>query len=231
MTENKEKPHYVGHRQRLRDKFLLNMGEDLADYELLELVLFYLIPRKDVKPISKDLIKKFGSFSKVINANISDLILVDGIQETTAIGLKLLKSSNIRLLKQDIENKEDILINSFDVLIDYCRATIASEGSEITRVLFLDSKNKLIKDEVQNKGTINQTAIYAREVVKRALDLGSSAIILTHNHPSGDVTPSKNDVDITKKIFEACRAFDIILHDHIVISKNNYYSFKEMGKL
>lgn len=231
MKSKPEKPHYAGHRQRLREKFKSNLGEDLPDYELLELILFYLIPRKDVKPISKSLIKKFGDFSGVLNANINELITIDGIQEITAIGLKLFKSSNIRRLKQHIEKQEDILINSFDVLIDYCRETIASEKSEITRVLYLDSKNKLIKDEVQNKGTINQTAVYAREVVKRALDLGSSALILTHNHPSGDVTPSKNDVDITKKIFEACRAFDIILHDHIVISKSSYYSFKEMGKI
>ncbi len=229
--ENKEIPHYIGHRQRLREKFLINLGEDFKDYELIELILFNLIPRRDVKPIAKSLIKKFGNFSNIINASIEELISIDGIKETSAIGLKLFKVSNIRFLKQSIENKENLLINSFDSLIDYCRETIANEISEITKVLFLDSKNKLIKDEIQNKGTVNHTAIYSREVVKRALDLGASAIILVHNHPSGDVTPSKNDVDITKKIFEACKAFDIILHDHIIISKSNYYSFKAMGDI
>ncbi len=215
--KNQDKPHYLGHRERLRNKFISQNGDNLADYELLELILTLAIPRRDVKPLAKDLLAKFGSFSKVIAAELNELMSVSGVKENTAIAIKLIQSSCRRYLKADMSDRP--IFENWDRLLDYCMASIAYDRVEQSRILYLDTKNTLIADELQQKGTVNHTSLYPREVVRRALELGATAIIMLHNHPSGDTTPSKADIDITRKISEACKVMGIVLHDHIIVGR------------
>ena len=230
LTEpNEEKPHYHGHRQRLRDRFLSDMGENLPDYELLELLLFYSIPRVDVKPLAKELIEAFGSFGDVLNAEPERLVEFEKVTQQTIVQLKAVRESALRLSRSEVMEKP--VLSSWQSLMDYCRAAMGYNKTEQFRILFLNRKNILIADELQQEGTVDHTPVYPREVIKRALDLNASALIMVHNHPSGDPTPSKMDIAMTKEIAEAGEKLGVTLHDHVVVSKKRYYSFKSEGLL
>lgn len=229
MTDEQKEADYLGHRQRLKTRFMLDGGKSMPDYEFLELVLTIAIPRRDVKPLAKQLIKKFGSFAGVITAQTEDLINFDGLKENTVTTLKIIKESAIRLNWQMLHNSDAPIINNWDAMIDYCRSAMAHQENEEFRIIFLNSKLAVVGEEIQQRGTVDQVAIHPREVIKSAVLKGASAIILVHNHPSGNVTPSKSDIDITKKIFSAAEAVNIKVFDHIIISKYDFYSFKEHG--
>jgi len=221
------KPHYHGHRDRLRARFAEKGAESLADYELLELYLFRSIPRRDVKPIAKDLIAKFGSFAEVIAAPVDRLTEVKGISEKIALDLKILRAAATKLGQESILGRP--VLSSWSALLDYCRSAMQFETTEQFRVLFLDRKNRLIADEVLGKGTVDRAPVYPREILKRALAHESTAIILTHNHPSGDPTPSQSDIDMTKEIVQACKPIRVAVHDHLIIGRNDVVSFKSLG--
>lgn len=229
INDKKTKAGYHGHRGRLRTRFL-DVGPDaLADYELLELLLFTALPRKDTKPIAKNLIDEFGSFAEVIAADKDKLLAVDGLGESAVASLKAVQAGASRLLRADITDQP--IISSWQALIDYCTALMAFEETEQFRILFLDKKNTLIADEVQQKGTVDHTPVYPREVVKRALALNATAIIMVHNHPSGNPSPSRPDIEMTKKVKEALDAVGLVLHDHVVIGRGQHVSFKQDGLL
>ncbi|MFC2952862.1 DNA repair protein RadC [Marinicaulis aureus] len=221
--------HAAGHRERLRERFKKAGVDGVQDYELLELILFRAIPRKDVKPLAKELIAKFGGFPQVIAAPLERLMEVKGVSENVAQELKIVQAAAIKLSQARVLKRP--VISSWDALLSYCRAAMADEKTELFRILFLDKKNILIADEVQQRGTVDHTPVYPREVVKRALELGASAIILVHNHPSGDPTPSRADVDMTNQIVKAAAALNIRVHDHLVIGHEQHASFKSLGLL
>lgn len=221
-----EKPHYTGHRDRLRERFLA-APDSLPDYELLELLLFMAIPRRDVKPIAKNLIARFGTLNGVLSASPQELQGVDGISEITATAIKIIRAAGLRLLKQDVEGRP--VLKSWQRLLDYLQAAMANEKREHFRLLFLNKKNELIADEVQNSGTVDHTQAYPREIMKRALELGATALILVHNHPSGDPTPSQPDIALTNQILAAAAPFSIVVHDHLIVSRNGVTSFKSLG--
>ena len=225
----KEVPHYAGHRQRLRERFLAGGPDALPDYELLELLLFLSIPQRDTKPLAKALIAHFGSFGDVIAAPAERLMEVDGVKEATVAALKTVEAAALRLAKARVTGKP--ALSSWEALLDYCTAKMARSVTEEFRVLYLDRKNVLIADETHQKGTVDHTPVYPREVVKRALELGACALILVHNHPSGDPTPSRADVAMTKEIAAAAKALKIDVHDHLVIGRGKHASFKAMGLL
>jgi DNA repair protein RadC len=218
------KPHFLGHRERLRERFRDAGPEALADYELLEMVLFRAIKRGDTKPLAKSLIAKFGSFAEVISATPERLMEVEGVGEAITTELKLIRAAALRLMKGEIINRP--LLSSWSAILEYCRASMAFHDKEQFRILFLDKKNQLIADEVQQEGTVDHTPVYTREVMKRALELSASAIILAHNHPSGDPTPSISDIDMTRKIVDAGMKLGITVHDHVVIGRNGHTSFR-----
>lgn len=226
-VEKKETPHHVGHRDRLRERFAKSGPEGLHDYELLELVLFRAIPRRDVKPLAKDLIDRFGSFASAISAPPERLIEVPGISERVALELKIVQAASVKLAQGKVMDRP--AISSWNALLDYCRASMAYHEKELFRILFLDRKNKLIADEIQQEGTVDHTPVYPREVIKRALELGASAIILVHNHPSGDPTPSRSDIEMTQRILDAGKPVGIAVHDHLVIGTGEHASFKSLG--
>lgn len=223
------KPHYAGHRARLRERFLKSGGEALADYELLELLLFQALPRGDTKPLAKELIQKFGSYAEVLSADGDALREVPGVGDAVVAALKTVRAAALRLMSDELMDKP--VLGSWQALLDYCRAAMAREKTEQFRLLYLNRKNALIADEVQQRGTVDQTAVYPREVVKRALELGATAIIMVHNHPSGDPAPSRGDIDMTNEVKEAAGKLGIVLHDHIVIARGGASSFKSMGLL
>lgn len=223
-------PSYIkDHRRRLRERFLTGGADALPDYELLELVLFRAIPRQDVKPLAHRLLKTFGSFNGVISCPASRLKQVNGVGEAVILELKLVEAAAHRLARSRVMQRP--VLSGWDVLIDYCHTTMAHRDTEQFRVLYLDTKNTLIADEEQAKGTVNHVPVYPREVAKRALELNASAIILVHNHPSGDPTPSEADVTMTLQIEDAIRALGITLHDHLIIGKNCETSFRSEGYL
>jgi DNA repair protein RadC len=224
-----EVPHYHGHRQRLRARFLAGGPDALPDYELLELLLFMAIPQRDTKPLAKALIGHFGSFADVIAAAPDRLKEVDGVKDATVAALKIVAAAALRLAKTQIIGKP--ALSSWDALLDYCSAVMGRTQTEEFRVLFLDRKNVLVADEVHQKGTVDHTPVYPREVVKRALELGASALILVHNHPSGDPTPSRADIAMTQEIAAAAKALKIEVHDHLVIGRGKHASFKALGLL
>ena len=230
MTE-KSKPNLSneGHRQRIREKFLNNGGSALADYELLEAYLTIAIPRRDVKPLAKQLIAKFGSFAEVINAKNEDLLSITGVGENTVFALKIISEAARRMSWEMLKDKDAPVIADMDALIDYCRMAMAYQDVEEFRLIYLNGKNRVIAEVTQQKGTINHVAIHPREVVKSALDNHASAVIMVHNHPTGDTTPSRADIDITKKVYEALSAVNIQLHDHVIVSKYGCYSFRSAG--
>lgn len=227
MGTTKPKPHYHGHRDRLRARFAEKGADSLADYELLELYLFRSIPRRDVKPIAKELIAKFGSFAEVIAAPVDRLTEVKGISEKIAFDLKILRAAATKLGQESVLGRP--VLSSWSALLDYCRSAMQFETTEQFRVLFLDRKNRLIADEVLGQGTVDRAPVYPREILKRALAHESTAIILTHNHPSGDPTPSQSDIDITKEIVQACKPIRVAVHDHLIIGRDNIVSFKSLG--
>ena len=221
---SQQKPHYHGHRQRLRERFMADAGENLPDYELLELLLFYSIPRVDVKPLAKDLISRFGSLGGVLNADPKQLEEFDRVKPNTTSLLAAVRSAGLRLGRESIMNKA--VLNSWGALLDYCRAAMGYNQTEQFRILVLNRKNVLIADELQQEGTVDHTPVYPREVIKRALDLNATALIMVHNHPSGDPTPSKADIAITKEIAETGDRLGIALHDHVIVTKSKTFSFK-----
>jgi DNA repair protein RadC len=223
LSEGQPPPHYVGHRQRLRERFQASPGA-LADYELLELALFQSFRQQDTKPLAKDLIDRFGSFAAVIAAPEAELAEVKGIGETTIHLLKLMHAAAQRAAAVTITERN--LLDSWSSVIDYCRTKMAHERVEQFRILFLDKRNVLIRDEEQQRGTVDHTPVYPREVVKRALELSATALILVHNHPSGDPTPSSADIQMTKQIVETAKPLGIAVHDHIIIGKNGHLSLK-----
>ena len=220
------KPHYVGHRDRLRARFL-TAPDALPDYELLELILFRSIPRRDVKPLAKDLIARFGGLSEVLSAEPDRLLEIRGVSEGIVTDFRILRETGLRMTRTAVLEKE--VISSWQELLDYCSASMAHNPTEQFRILFLDRKNVLIADEVQQKGTVDHTPVYPREVVKRALELNASALILVHNHPSGDPTPSGADIEMTRRIAETAKPLGIELHDHLIIGKGRHASFRSLG--
>ncbi len=224
-----DQPHYIGHRKRLRERFLKSGAEALADYELLELLLCIAIPRRDVKPLAKSLIDQFGSFAEVITAEPARLKEVKGLGEGAITALKIAQASALRLAREQVTGKP--VLSSWQTLLSYCRSAMAYNKTEQFRILFLDRKNVLIVDEVQQQGTVDHTPVYPREVIKRALELGASAIILTHNHPSGDPAPSRDDIAMTREIVEAGKRLGVTVHDHVIVGKKGHASFKAMGLL
>ncbi|EME70757.1 DNA repair protein RadC [Paramagnetospirillum caucaseum] len=227
-AEAADAPDHRGHRERLRKRFL-DAPEALPDYELLELLLGAAIPRQDTKPLAKALIRRFGSFADAVTADVEDLKSVDGVKDVAAATLKVVREAAIRLARAPVLNNS--VISSWDVLLDYCRTAMATLPTEQFRLLFLDRKNTLIADEVQQTGTVDHTPLYPREVVRRALALHASAVIMVHNHPSGDPKPSRSDIDMTRAVKDALTAVGIQLHDHVVVGRKGHASFKAMGLL
>ncbi len=217
-------PHYHGHRDRLRTRFREAGTEALTDYELLELVLFRALPRRDVKPLAKELIAKFGSFAEVVSAPAARLAEVKGLGSSAITDLKIMQAAASRLLRGEVKKRP--VLSSWSAVLDYCRTAMAFADKEQLRVLFLDKRNQLIADELQQVGTVDHTPVYPREVVKRALELSATAIILAHNHPSGDPTPSRADIQMTQAIVEVARPLGISVHDHIIVGKEGHTSFK-----
>lgn len=224
-----ELPHHAGHRARLRARFMRGGTEALADYELLELILFRGIPRRDLKPLAKELIRHFESLAGVLSAPPERLREVPGLSEAAIVEIKIVQAGSLALARAQVLNRP--AITSWQALLDYCTASMAHDQNEQFRILFLDRKNMLIADELQQKGTVDHTPVYPREVVKRALELGASAIILVHNHPSGDPTPSRGDIEMTKLIAKAGDGVGIKIHDHLVIGRGSHASFKSLGLL
>jgi DNA repair protein RadC len=219
-----EAPHYHGHRMRLRERFHGAGPDALSDYELLEMVLFRSLPRGDTKPLAKILIRKFGSFAEVIHAPETRLREVDGVGDATVTNLKLIAAAASRIAKGQL--KQRAMLSSWNDVIDYCRTSMAFADKEQFRILFLDKRNQLISDEVQQTGTVDHTPVYPREVIKRALELSATAVILVHNHPSGDPTPSQADIQMTKAIINIATPLGISVHDHIIVGKNGHASMK-----
>ena len=223
-----DSPHYLGHRERLRERFL-QAPEALPDYEILELLLASVLPRKDVKPMAKAMIDRWGSFADVLSADIEDLEDTKGLGRSSATILKVVREAAIRLAKAPV-NDQPVLSSWLD-LLDYCSAAMASLRTEHFRLLFLDRKNTLIRDEVQQQGTVDHTPLYPREVVRRALTLHASSVIMVHNHPTGDPAPSKADIEMTRLVRDALKTVNITLLDHLIIGRKGHSSFKSMSLL
>jgi DNA repair protein RadC len=221
-----ETPHYHGHRARLRERFSSAGPDALSDYELLEMVLFTAQPRRDMKPLAKSLLKRFGSFAEVMHAPEHLLREVDGVGDASVNQLKLIAAAAMRITKGAL--RERTALSSWQNVIDYCRTSMAFSDKEQFRLLFLDKKNQMIADEVQQTGTVDHTPVYPREVIKRALELSATAIILVHNHPSGDPTPSQADITMTKAIIDIAKPLGIAVHDHIIVGRSGHASLKGM---
>ncbi|MBW7961631.1 RadC family protein [Bradyrhizobium sp. BR 10261] len=219
-------PHYLGHRERLRERFYSAGADALSDYELLEMALFPALPRRDTKPLAKTLIKLFGSFAEVVHAPVARLREVDGVGEAAINQLKLIAAAAHRVAKGEVNSRN--ALSSWNEVIAYCRTSMAFADKEQFRLLFLDKRNQLIADEVQQTGTVDHTPVYPREVIKRALELSATALILVHNHPSGDPSPSQADIQMTKAIIDIAKPLGIAVHDHIIVGKNGHASLRGM---
>jgi DNA repair protein RadC len=219
-------PTNLGHRERLRDRFREGGTAALPDYELLEMILFRAIKRGDTKPMAKALMARFGSFAEVISAEPERLMEVKGVGPAVATELKLIQAAALRLTRGQVLNRP--MLSTWNAIVEYCRAAMAFAEIESFRILFVDKKNQLIADEVQQTGTVDHTPVYAREVIKRALELSATAIIMVHNHPSGDPTPSMADIEMTKKVISAGNSLGILVHDHIIIGRKGHTSFRNM---
>jgi DNA repair protein RadC len=217
-------PHYHGHRERLRNRFREAGADAVSDYELLELVLFRAIPQRDIKPLTKELIAKFGSFAEVVAAPPARLGEIKGVGAAAVTELKIVHAAASRLARGQLRKRP--VLSSWSGVIDYCRTAMAYEDKEQFRLLFLDKRNQLIADELQQVGNVDHTPVYPREVVKRALELSATALILVHNHPSGDPTPSHADIQMTQSIIDVAKPLGIAVHDHIVVGKEGHVSFK-----
>ena len=216
-----------GHRARMRARLLTAGPDAVADHELLEMVLFLALPRRDTKPIARALLSRFGSFAASISAPLPDLRAVEGLGDAGAAALKLVQAGAHRLVRAEV--RQNPVLADWPRLMDYLGALLSREPTEQFRVLFLDARNRLIADEAQGRGTVNHTPVYPREVVKRALELHAAAIILVHNHPSGDPAPSRDDVTMTKAIARAAEALSVALHDHVIIGNGKWFSFRQQG--
>jgi DNA repair protein RadC len=221
------KPHYLGHRERLRRRFREAGPDSLPDYELLELILFRAAPRRDTKPLAKALIARFGTFAEALNAPGELLREVPGIGEAAITEIKLVRAAALRLVRGEVLERP--VLSSWAQVLDYCRASMGFASKEQFRILFLDKRNQIIADEVQQTGTVDHTPVYVREVVKRALELSATAIVLVHNHPSGDPTPSRADIEMTRQIVAAAKPLGVMVHDHIIVGKQGHASLKGLG--
>jgi DNA repair protein RadC len=221
------KPHYLGHRERLRRRFREAGPDALPDYELLELILFRAAPRRDTKPLAKALIARFGSFAETLNAPEELLHEVPGVGDAVVTELKLARAAALRLMRGEVLERP--VLSSWSQVLDYCRAAMGFETKEQFRILFLDKRNQIIADEVQQRGTVDHTPVYVREVVKRALELSATAMVLVHNHPSGDPTPSRADIEMTRQIVAAAKPLGVLIHDHIIVGKQGHASLKGLG--
>lgn len=229
-TPGAKLPSYIAdHRKRLRARFVSGGAAALPDYEMLELILFRAIPRQDVKPLARRLIDGFGDFNRVLSAPPTRLRQIDGVGEAVIVELKIVEAAAQRMARAKVMQRH--VISSWDAILDYCHTVMAHREVEQFRILFLDRKNVLIADEEQAKGTVDHVPVYPREVVKRALELNASALILVHNHPSGDPTPSQADIAMTAQIDAAARALGITIHDHLIIGKSRELSFRAQGLL
>ncbi len=224
-ADSDDTPHYHEHRQRLRQRFR-ETGDTLPDYELLELLLFHAIPRRDVKPLAKRLIKEFGGFARVLAAPRAELLKA-GLSDNTIDLLKATHEASAHLVKPEADGRD--VLSSGQKVIEYCRTKLAHSDVEEFHLLFLDRKNRLIRAEKQQRGTVDHTPVYPREVVKRALELSATAVILVHNHPSGDPSPSKADIDMTREIMRAASTLGIAVHDHIIVGRQGHTSLKGLG--
>jgi DNA repair protein RadC len=222
-------PHYHDHRARLRQRFLSAGADSVSDYEMLELLLFRAIPRRDVKPLAKDLLARFGDFNGVISAPVPRLAEAPGVGPAVICELKIVEAAAHRLARARVMNRP--VLSSWTALMDYCKTAMAHRDTEQFRILFLDRKNVLVADEEQARGTVDHVPVYPREVVKRALEVNASALILVHNHPSGDPTPSQADVEMTRQVESAARSVGVTVHDHVVIGKARDASFRALGLL
>lgn len=228
---SEELPDYIGHRQRLKERFKLGGGGDMADYEMLELLLTLAIPRKDAKPLAKALVKEFGSFAEVLFASDDKLMTFTGLKENTILVFRIVREAALRMTWQKLSATEAPVLTSYDAIIEYCRAASGYKDREEFRVIFLNAKNRIIGEEVQQRGSVNAVAIHPGEVMRSAVLKGATALILVHNHPSGDVTPSRADIEVTRKIAEALAAVEIRLIDHFIVSKSLVFSFNDHGLL
>jgi DNA repair protein RadC len=219
-------PHYHGHRARLRERFAGVGADALSDYELLEMALFAAQPRRDMKPLAKALLKAFGSFADVVHAPEARLREIDGVGDASITQLKLIAAAATRIARGEL--KERRRLSSWQDVIDYCRTSMAFADKEQFRLLFLDKRNQLIADELQQTGTVDHTPVYPREVIKRALELSATALILVHNHPSGDPSPSQADIQMTKAIIDIAIPLGIAVHDHIIVGRGRHASLKGM---
>jgi DNA repair protein RadC len=219
-------PHYHGHRERLRQRLIAAGAGNLPDYELIEVILFASNPRGDVKPLAKDLLQRFGGFAELLSAD-TEALAGAGLGLAGIAALKSVREAALRLMRSELHQRP--VVGSWDKLIDYCTAHIAHGTVEEFHILFLDRKNVLIKHEQQQRGTIDHTPVYPREVVKRALELQASALILVHNHPSGDPTPSKADIAVTKDIVNAAQPLGVTVHDHLIIGRGRHTSLRDLG--
>jgi DNA repair protein RadC len=226
-----EKPHYLEHRKRLRERFRKTGFKGFRDYEALELLLTYAIPRKDVKPLAKVLIKKFGSFHGVLDASYDELAATDGLNENTATFLLALKSTTSLYLREGLKKKKGITISSTGALLDYCHASMSGLRDEQFRAVFLNSQNEVIEDEILHEGTVDQSVVYPRKVMERALHHKASAMILVHNHPGGSCRPSEQDKALTAQLVKIAWGLGLRVHDHIIMCKAGYFSFLERGML
>jgi DNA repair protein RadC len=227
VSDENSKPHWQGHRDRLRTKLITRGANALEDYELLETLLFAFIPRRDVKPVAKALLTRFGSLSGVLAADPENLVKVTGVGATVAAYLKATQEIGARASRETLSNSP--MISSWSALLAYVRSQLQHETREQFRVMFLDKKNQLIADELMGQGTVDHAPVYPREIARRALELSASALILIHNHPSGDPTPSRADIDMTREVIDALQPFDIAVHDHLVAAKQGVTSFKTQG--
>jgi DNA repair protein RadC len=221
------KPHYLGHRERLSRRFREAGPDALPDYELLELILFRAAPRRDTKPLAKALIARFGTFAEALNAPEELLREVPRIGEAAITELKLVRAAALRLMRGEVLERP--VLSSWAQVLDYCHASMGFASKEQFRILFLDKRNQIIADEVQQTGTVDHTPVYVREVVKRALELSATAIVLVHNHPSGDPTPSRADIEMTRQIVAAAKPLGVLVHDHIIVGKQGHASLKGLG--
>ncbi|MEL6288489.1 MAG: DNA repair protein RadC [Pseudomonadota bacterium] len=219
----------MGHRKRLRKRFLEGGRSAVADYELLELVLFRAMPQRDMKPTAKAVLARFGTFSEALNAPDRELMTINGIGEAAIAEFRIVRAAALQFLRDEVVERP--LLTSWDGVLDYCRASMSYESREQFRVIFLDKRNRIITDEVQQVGTVDHTPVYTREVMKRALELSATALILVHNHPSGDPEPSRADIAMTKLIADTAKNLGIVIHDHIVIGREGHVSFKAKGLL
>jgi DNA repair protein RadC len=222
-----ETPDYIGHRSRLRKRLLDGGGAALQDYELIEYLLMLPLPRRDTKPIAKALLREFGGIGALMSADPDALMRVDGVGETVAAAIKVVQATAVRLLKSEVESQP--VLGSWQAMLDYLRADMAHIGIERVRVLYLNTKNVLIRDEVISEGSIDQAAVYVREVIRRAMELEASALILVHNHPAGDPAPSRADINLTRDIADAGKRLNISVHDHVIIASSGHSSMRALG--